>query len=95
MKRYIALLRFTDSGAQALAKSTERAAAWAKAAAKAGVEVEGQYWSVGEYDGVLILGGADEKTVLGQLAKLAKSGNVRTQTMKLFDADQFDAIVKG
>ena len=92
MSRYISLIRFTEQGAHALKKSTDRAAAFRKAATKAGVKVEAQYWTVGAYDGVLILGADDEKKALRCLTELASAGNVRTETMQAFGANEFSAI---
>src|SRR5262245_15225646 len=54
MARYISLIKFTDQGAKNMKKSTTRAHTFDKAAAKAGVKIEGQYWTMGAYDGVLI-----------------------------------------
>ena len=92
MIRYITLLRFTDQGAKNLPQSTSRARAFKEMATKAGVKVEGQYWTAGPYDGVLIVSGNDEKKVLRSLAELAAKGNVRTQTMRAFDGPEFKAI---
>jgi uncharacterized protein with GYD domain len=85
MARYISLLRFTDQGARNIKESPSRAAAFQKEAEKAGVKVEAQLWTTGNYDGVLILSG-DEKAILRSLAQLASLGNVRTQTLQAFDA---------
>ena len=93
MTRYLSLLRFTDQGGRAIKKSTTRAAAFRKAAEKAGVKVEAQYWTVGAYDGAIILSADDAKKVLRCLADLAAAGNVRTATLQAFDAEEFDAIV--
>ena len=93
MARYIALLKFTEQGAKNLKKSTARAHAFDKLAAKAGVKVEGQYWTMGRFDGVLILSASDEQKVLHLLTSLAALGNVRTQTMHAFVDSEFDAIV--
>ena len=92
--RYVSLLQFTAPGARAIHKSPARAASFRKEAQKAGVEVEALYWTVGAYDGVLILSAEDECAALRCLAKLARAGNVRTETLQAFDADQFSAIVK-
>lgn len=94
MPRYISLIRFTDQGAKALNKSTGRAQAFAKAAAKKGVRVVGQYWTAGHYDGVVIIEAASDQAALGSLAELAALGNVRTETMPAFLEAEFDAIVK-
>ena len=93
MTRYITLLNFTAQGAKNIQKSTTRAHAFDKLAAKAGVKVEGQYWTEGRYDGVLILGADSERKVLHLLAELAALGNVRTETMRAFVDTEFDAIV--
>ena len=93
MARYISLLRFTDQGVAKLNKSTSRAHAFDKLAAKSGVKIEGQYWTLGKYDGVLILSADSEKKVLHLLSALASLGNVRTSTMQAFIDAEFDAIV--
>lgn len=93
MARYIAVLKFTEKGAKDIKKSTARAHQFDKLAAKAGVKVEGQYWTMGRYDGVLILSATDETKVLHMLTLLAALGNVRTQTMQAFTDKEFDEIV--
>ena len=92
MARYVSLIRFTDQGARALMKSAARALGFRKAAEKAGITVEAQLWTAGSCDGVLILSG-DEKKILRCLAQLAALGNVRTETLRAFDAEEFKAIV--
>jgi uncharacterized protein with GYD domain len=93
MTRYITLIRFTEQGVRNIRKSPARAGAFRKIARKAGVVVESQLWTAGSCDGVLILSG-EEKSVLGCLAHLAASGNVRTETMRAFEAKEFEAIVR-
>ncbi len=93
MARYICLLRFTEQGAKNIKKSTARAHTFDALAAKAGVKVEGQYWTMGEYDGVLIVSADSEEKVLHLLSLLAALGNVRTNTMQAFVDKEFDAIV--
>lgn len=73
--------------------STSRAHDFDALAAKAGVTVDGQYWTVGEYDGVLILSADDHQKVLSMLAALVAQGNVRTKTMQAFLDKEFEAIV--
>ncbi len=94
MSRYIALLKFTPQGSKNVKKSTSRAHQFDKLAAKAGVKVEGQYWTMGKYDGVLILTASSETKVLHMLTELASFGNVQTQTLQAFNDAEFDAIVK-
>ena len=91
MARYVILIRFTDQGARALKKSAARAHLFGKAAEKAGVKVEAQLWTAGSYDGVLILSG-DENKILRCLAQLVALGNVRTESLRAFDAEEFGSI---
>ena len=93
MARYISLLKFTEHGASALKHSTVRARAFTKAAEKAGVTVEAQYWTTGAYDGVLILRADDAERALHCLTDLAAAGCVSTETMQAFDESEFHAIV--
>jgi len=93
MARYISLLKFTEQGASAIKKSTARAREFNSAAAKAGVKIEAQYWTVGRFDGVLILSAANEQAALRVLAELGTLGNVRTQSLQAFTDQEFDAIV--
>ena len=94
MPRYIALLKFTEQGAKDLKRSTSRAHAFDKLAAKSGVKVDGQYWTLGRFDGVLVLSAANETKILHLLAQLASLGKVRTETMQAFSDSEFDAIAR-
>ena len=95
MPKYLTLIRFTEQGAKQVKQSTARARAFAESAARAGVKVEWQYWTAGNYDGALILSGDSERKVLHVLTELAAGGNVRTETLQAFDAKEFDAIIGG
>lgn len=93
MTRYITLLTFTQKGAEELRDSTERAHRFDKLAKKAGVTVEGQYWTIGSCDGVLILRSDKEQKILHLLTELASAGNVRTNTMRAFTDKEFVELV--
>ena len=93
MACYIALLRFTETGAKDLKQSTKRAHKFDKTAKKAGVKIEGQYWTMGAYDGVLVIRADSEKKALHMLTELAATGAVRTKTLQAFTDKEFDAIV--
>lgn len=93
MARYIALLKFTAQGAKNIKKSTDRAHQFDKLAAKSGVKVEGQFWTLGRFDGVLILSAENSQKILQLLASLAALGNVRTETLQTFNDQEFDRIL--
>ena len=91
MARYISLLRFTEQGTHNIKESANRSQAFKREAEKLGVAVESQLWTVGRYDGVIILSG-EEKAILRCLTQLASLGNVRTETLQAFNADELKAI---
>ncbi|MBL9178764.1 MAG: GYD domain-containing protein [Verrucomicrobiaceae bacterium] len=94
MNRHIVLLKFTEKGAAKIKDSTSRAQAFSKLAAKAGVTVESLTWTVGRYDGVIILASKNEAKILQLVASLGALGNVRTETLRAYTAPEFDAILK-
>jgi len=95
MKTYIAMLRFTPQGAKNIKESPARGTAFRQEVEAAGVHVVAQYWTVGDYDGVLILSGVDENKVLHWLADLASRGNMQTSTLRALDAAEFSTVVAG
>lgn len=92
MSHHIALLRYTAQGLAQIKDSTKRAAHFNELAEKAGVRIEGQYWTFGAYDGVLIIGAEDPKKAAQMLLALTAAGNVRTETLEAFTAKEFAAI---
>jgi uncharacterized protein with GYD domain len=94
MARYIALIKFTEFGSKEIKRSTGRAHSFQKIAARAGVTVEAQYWTLGDYDGVLIVSAPTERKALHCLAKLASYGAVQTETMPAYTDKEFDAILR-
>ena len=93
MKTYVSLLTFTKQGANNLKQSPKRSADFRKAAEKVGVEVVMQLWTAGAYDGILILRGESEEKVLGLLVGLVALGNVRTHSLRAFEADEWKAML--
>ena len=91
---YIALLRFTEAGAKDIGKSVSRALAFDDIATKAGVKIVGQWWTLGRYDGVLVLS-CDDGTRIGRLlAELNAGGSVRCETTPAYDSEEFAALVR-
>ena len=93
MARYISLIQFTAKGAQEIKSSPSRAKAFIDAAEKAGVKVESQFWTVGAYDGVLVLQADDANKALHYLAELVAGGNVTTNTLQAFTRNEFKGIL--
>ena len=94
MATYISLLKFTDKGSKAIKQTLGRASQFSKAASKTGVKVIGQYWTMGSYDGVLILQADHENDALRCLTDLAANGYVTTHTLPAFEANEIRNILK-
>ena len=90
---YLTLLTYTDQGMRTIQQSPQRATAWRQKIEAAGITVLAQLWTAGACDGVLILQGDSEQQVLGALSQLASLGNVRTQSLRALDAEEFAKIV--
>jgi uncharacterized protein with GYD domain len=93
MATYIALLNFTEQGIREIKGTTKRADNFTKSAKKAGVTVRDIYWTVGGFDGVLILDAPDDATATAVLVGLGSAGNVRTQTLRAYNRQEMDGIL--
>lgn len=93
MQTYIALVDFTAQGVENLNKSPERADAFVKWAKSRNVVVNGVYWTTGGHDGMLIVEAPDEVTATSAFLKLASDGNVRTQTLRAFNRQEFESCL--
>jgi len=95
MAKFVALVDYTEQGIRTIQDSPERAEAFAARARQAGVTVEQVFWTSGAHDGVLILDAPDDETVAGLMLALARTGNVRTQTLRAYGRDEMKRILAG
>jgi uncharacterized protein with GYD domain len=93
MATYVVLLNFTDQGIRSVEDSPKRYEAFRETAEKLDVKVKNAYWTVGAYDVVVTLEGSDE-AVTAALLKLGSAGNVRSQTLRAFTAEEFATIAR-
>ncbi|MEQ8786684.1 MAG: GYD domain-containing protein [Pirellulaceae bacterium] len=93
MTRYLTLVTFTDEGISAIEKTLNRAADFRAMVEEVGGKVVSQYWSVGEVDGCFVFEAPDETTAAALLLSLAKQGHVRTRTMRVYDEQEFQAVL--
>jgi uncharacterized protein with GYD domain len=89
---FIALISFTDQGIRQVKDSPARAEAFRAMAEELGVTVKSFYWTLGSYDMVSIVEGTAE-AVTSVLLKVGSLGNVRSQTLQGFSADEFKQMV--
>lgn len=93
MTTYISLISFTDQGIRNVKQSPERAQAFRELAEKAGAHVKDIYWTLGSYDIVTILDVPNDETAMALLLTTGSLGNIRTQTLKGFSADEMKPIL--
>lgn len=93
MATFITLVNWTDQGIRNVKQTLERAEAFKALAQKAGATVKAQYWTVGQYDVVTILEAQDAETVSALHLSTASLGNVRTQTLQAFSAEEMRRIL--
>ncbi len=91
MATFITLVNFTDQGIKNVKDSPARFDAFKTMAEKLGVSVKSAYWTVGHYDIVVVVEGSDE-AVTAALLKVGSLGNIRTQTLRGFSAEEFKKI---
>ena len=85
MVRFITLWNWTEKGLAKIEETIDRAESFAATAEKAGMRVKEFYWTVGEYDGFLVVEAPDEMTAIAGLAQLGRLGNIRTRTLRALD----------
>jgi len=93
MATYIVLANFTEQGIRNVKDTGKRAEAFKTLAKGSGVTVKDTYWTLGSYDIVAILDAPDDATVTALGLSLGQGGNVRTQTMRAFSADEMAKIL--
>jgi uncharacterized protein with GYD domain len=92
MATFVSLLSFTDQGIRNVKDSPGRLQSFESMAEKQGVKLKGAYYTLGEYDLVIITEGADEAAVAA-LLRVTALGNVRSRTMRAFSADEMKSII--
>lgn len=93
MVTYIGLLNFTDKGIQSVKSTTQRAAAAKEVAGRYGVTMREIFWTLGEYDVVCVLEAKDEQSLTAFNLATALQGNVRSQSLRAFNAAEMDQVL--
>lgn len=94
MATYVVLVNFTDQGIRHIKQTTERAKQLVNAAANLGITIKDIYWTMGAYDAVFTADGPDDDTMTALAVSMGSIGNIRTQTMRAFSADEMKRILE-
>src|SRR5882724_9161376 len=93
MATFITTIKFTDQGEKNIQETTARAASFKTTAKKMGAKVVGQYWTLGQFDGLLIYEVPDDETATALMFHLGSLDNVHTSTMRAFVASEIEAVM--
>jgi uncharacterized protein with GYD domain len=93
MATYIVLGNFTDQGIRGIKETTKRAEALRGMGKKLGVTVKDAYWMLGRYDVACIVDAPDDASITAFGLSIGALGNVRTQCLRAFTADEIGKIV--
>ncbi|MFQ6022253.1 MAG: GYD domain-containing protein [Acidiferrobacterales bacterium] len=94
MATFISLLSFTDQGIRNIKRTIERAEVFTELAKKADITVKDIYWTLGHYDIVTVMEAPNDEAVVSLFLSAGSLGNVRTQTLRGFSAEQMKQLLE-
>ena len=93
MPTYLMLFSFTQQGIEKIKQLSARGEAAKKTIRQLGGEVQAYYMVMGsEFDTLFILKAPNEEKVAEMALAIAKLGNVRTRTHRLFNEEELGRI---
>jgi uncharacterized protein with GYD domain len=90
---YVVLINWTDQGVKNFQETVDRYEKAQAVGQEAGVTWRDTYWTLGPYDIVATLDAPDDEAVMATLLAVAGQGNIRTTTLRAFDADGMRAVI--
>src|SRR6266480_3794369 len=93
MATYIVLASFTDQGIRKVKDSPKRADAFKEMAKKCGATVKDVFWTLGEYDIVIVLEAPDDVSITALGLSSGALGNIRTKTLRAFTQADMKTIL--
>lgn len=93
MATYVSLVNWTEQGAKSYADSVDRTQAATKLAESLGGKIVSILWTMGAYDLVATTEFPDDDSVSAFALKLGSQGNVRTLTMRAYNAADMARII--
>jgi uncharacterized protein with GYD domain len=94
MPRYVGLINWTDQGVSNYRDTVRRVEDARAASEQLGVRIVDVFWTLGGYDLVVVTEAPDDEALTAFLLQLGSQGNVRTQTLRAFDADEMSRIIE-
>ena len=93
MPTFVSLVNWTDKGVANFKDTVRRSEDANRAASGMGGSIKEMFWTVGPYDLVVIADFPDDASATAFLLALGSAGNVRTTTMRAYNADEMRQII--
>ncbi len=93
MANYVCLIQFTDQGIRNIQDTVKRGDAAMAEAKKMGMKIVDEYWTMGAYDGVVVMEAPDDETMSAFILKVGSLGNVKGQTLRAFRRNEIEGIL--
>jgi uncharacterized protein with GYD domain len=93
MPSYIHLIQFRDQGIRNIQDTVKRGDAAIVEAKKMGIKIIEEFWTMGPYDGVVIMEAPDDETISAFMLKVGSLGNVKGQTLRAFRRNEMEGIL--
>ncbi len=94
MATYVSLINWTEQGIKNFRDTTQRAQDFTKLVESSGGRVRELLWTVGEYDIVCIAEFPDEESGVAALLQVGSAGNIRSNTLRAFNAEDMADIIR-
>jgi uncharacterized protein with GYD domain len=94
MPHYVILWNWTDQGIRTVKDSPKRLASFRAELEKVGGKLVGEYYTMGKYDGVVIVEAPSDETITSILLGDASKGNFRSMTLKAFPVSEAGKIIE-
>jgi uncharacterized protein with GYD domain len=89
---YISLVNWTEQGVRNVKESPKRADAASALANKLGAKMD-IYYTMGEYDLVVVTQAPNDETAMQVFLELGKLGNIRTKTLKAWTPAEATKVI--
>jgi uncharacterized protein with GYD domain len=95
MATYLSLLKYTEQGIKTVKESPSRLEKAKQALKSLGGEMKSFHLVQGRYDAIIIFEAPSEEVVAKFALATGSQGNVRTETMRAFNEEEYRRIVSG
>jgi uncharacterized protein with GYD domain len=93
MPQYILLGNWTDQGISQVKDTVKRSEQVRQLVQQMGGQVHGIFWTQGRYDVAARIEVPDDATMSAIALRIASQGNIRTETMRAYTAEEMSAIL--